>query len=123
MMADDRCAMLSPTSPMYTHSVSRAVVAPESADGAEHGPTDAASQSPLFAPVTRQTPRSAPLVSSANSKGSFPESLIVKITPGCVWLDVAAEFSTSSGRACTLIATASGTTPIESVPRYGERRR
>ena len=64
-----------------------------------HGATAADSQSTFVAPSTRHTPRSAPVVSSAKSSGSFPESLIVNSTPGCRALIAAAEFSTSSGAA------------------------
>src|SRR5215218_10464123 len=87
-----------------------------------HGPTEADSQSTLDAPATRHTPRSAPVVSSAKSHGSLPESLTVNQTPGCVCDSAAAEFSTSCGRAWSGIATNFvGGTPIESVARYGAR--
>src|SRR4029079_11193979 len=91
---DGRFALLSPVSPMYTHSPG--VVRTESrVPGAAHGPTDADSQSTLDAPATRHTPRSAPVVSSAKSHGSLPESLTVNQTPGWVCDSAAAEFSTS----------------------------
>src|SRR6185503_18676433 len=60
---------------------------------------DAASQSTFVAPAMRHTPRSAPVVSSANKSGSFPESFTVYSTPGYCALITAAEFSTRSGRA------------------------
>src|SRR3954452_199888 len=92
------------------------------APGAEQGPTDADSQSTLDAPATRHTPRSAPVVSSAKSHGSLPESLTVNQTPACVCDSAAAKFSPSAGRAWSGIATnLVGGTPIESVARYGAR--
>src|SRR4051794_41002636 len=92
------------------------------APGAEQGPTDADSQSTSVAPATRHTPRSAPVVSSAKSQGSLPESLTVNQTPGWVCDSAAAEFSTSCGRAWSGIATNFvGCTPMESVARYGAR--
>src|SRR5690349_15804507 len=121
-MTREACAsLLSPVSPMYTHSLGMAT-AGTIVPLPRHGPADAASQSTLVAPCTRQTPRSAPDVSSANSNGSFPESLMVKTTPGCSKLCAAAEFSTSCGRACTRInLVLAGTEPIVSVPTYGKR--
>src|SRR5678810_240330 len=92
---------------MYTHHADAA---------AAHGPMDAASQSTLFAFVTRHTPRPRPVVSSAKRSGSFPESLIEKKMPGCVMLIAAAEFSTRSiGAAVRVIDTWVGAVPIESV--------
>src|SRR5690348_11342730 len=115
MASDDRVASLSPVSPMYTQSLGAA----ESAGATVHGPVDADSQSTFRAPSTRHAPRSAPVVSNANSAGSLPEPLMVKYTAGCERHRVGDEFSTSSERAWSGIRSGlTGTTPIVSVPTY-----
>src|SRR4051812_10780125 len=113
-------AALSPTSPTYTQSPGGTAVVSDAR--APQGPTETASQSLFLAPPIRQTPRSAPVVSNANSRGSFPESLIVNNTPGWVWLIDAPEFSTSSlGARTSMRSTLSGTTPSVSAPRNAAR--
>ena len=58
----------------------------------------------------------------ANNTGSFPESLIVKSTPGCVRLIAAAEFSGNARVRMRTLDVSVGTTPIESVAVYSRAR-
>jgi hypothetical protein len=86
-------ASLSPVSPTYRHRPLPRALDEESLP---HGPGAIDSQSTLRAPRTSQRPRDAPVVSTAKSTGSWPESLIVNQTPGCTLLITAAELSVRS---------------------------
>ena len=80
-----------------------------------HAPCEDDSQSTSVALEMRHVPRTAPVESSANKMGSLPESLTVKMIPGCDGVMVADELSTRSLRPRTAtVSTPLGIAPSES---------